>query len=276
MTTTYEEIAPGRGGTRRTLSVMRSLVERGKRDPRLVHLARRIVQGAPERDVVAELSALSDYVRQKVRFTRDPVGVETLSDAAGVLQNRAGDCDDHVVLLATLAECVGHRVRFKVGGPHADRYQHVWLEASDRRGGWLPLDPINRTANVGWEAPFPVTETLGDLPMLNLFAPRPTCRRLGSGEAPLGRPREFFPRTEDGERDPLLRSTYRPDIAPTPPYSTGFLDDLSRWIARAPWTTSRDPCEAVWSEEIAGFSGLGLIRLSSMGLICRAAFTSTD
>lgn len=89
---------------------------------------------------------------------------------------------------------------------------------------------------------------------MNLLAParRSDCYRLGANFAPLGRPRAFFPRTHDGEKDPMLRSTYRSEVPGTPPYSFDFLTQLSRTFMHWPFATSRNMCDATWDEDLDG------------------------
>lgn len=152
---------------------MRSLVEQGKRNPRIVSTARKIVGGQGERDYRGEIGAVTRWVRRNIRFVNDPVGVETLSDPWSIVKNRAGDCDDHVVLLSSLLESVGHKTRARVIGRDPDHYSHVYLEVFDRSAGaWVPVDPSVQKP-VGWAPPpRPASEAfaLGELKMGNPFA----------------------------------------------------------------------------------------------------------
>ncbi len=227
-----EELQAGRAGTIRTTQVMRSLVERGKRDPRLVLLARRVVQDVPERDTAGELGAVSSWVAGHVRFVRDPVGVEALADPSSVERNRNGDCDEQVTLAATLAECLGYRTRFRVGGEDEDRYRHVWAEALDRHSGeWYPLDPINRSRPAGWAAPFARTESyplLGDA--MEAIA-------IGSGGAPFGSPQTLFPRAREARR-PIIGAS--------------FLELATTSMENARYSSTREPDEVDYDPEISG------------------------
>jgi transglutaminase-like putative cysteine protease len=68
------------------------------------------------------------------------------------LQGRLGDCDDQVVLLATLLEAVGYPTRFIVSGyNYPGEYEHVYLQAW-LDGCWIDMDPTEHHP-MGWAAP---------------------------------------------------------------------------------------------------------------------------
>jgi transglutaminase-like putative cysteine protease len=60
--------------------------------------------------------ALFEYVRDHIRYIKDPVGVESVSDPYYTLARMVGDCDDQAVLLAALYESVGFPTRFVIAG----------------------------------------------------------------------------------------------------------------------------------------------------------------
>jgi transglutaminase-like putative cysteine protease len=68
------------------------------------------------------------------------------------LHGRLGDCDDQVVLLATLLEAVGYPTRFVVSGYNdPGQFEHVYLQAwlNDQ---WVNMDPTEQHP-MGWAAP---------------------------------------------------------------------------------------------------------------------------
>ena len=68
------------------------------------------------------------------------------------LQGRIGDCDDQVVLLATLLESVGYPTRFVVAGYNVPgQLEHVYLQAL-LDGQWVDMDPTEQYP-MGWAAP---------------------------------------------------------------------------------------------------------------------------
>ena len=148
-------------GYQHTLDEMRRLVDTGRRSPSVVARARDLTRQVPDRNTAQEVRAIHAFVRDNVRYTNDPWGVETLTDPTDMLREvdlagRASeDCDAHVVLEASLLEAIGTPTRFNVASMDATRPgdpSHVWLEA--RVGGeWVPLDPIVKDKPAGWIAP---------------------------------------------------------------------------------------------------------------------------
>lgn len=158
----------GRAGTRQTLEIMRGLVRQGRSDVRVRETAVQIVRGAgiPGHDFARELATLFAFVRDRIRFTRDPVGVELLQGARYTLERGAGDCDDKATLLAALLESIGHpaELRFRAIGvrPGSPQFSHVYVVA--RLGGReIPLDPTYAGTPVGWQYPRPTV--MKDLPL---------------------------------------------------------------------------------------------------------------
>ena len=88
-----EPLQDGVQGTEQTVNLMRQLVDGALRDPAFVRLASDIVGRAPAFDDLAEAEALYNWVRDNIRFTKDPVTKEKLYPPQELLKIRAGDCD---------------------------------------------------------------------------------------------------------------------------------------------------------------------------------------
>ncbi len=132
-------LSHGVAGTQRTLSVMAAITRAARHDPFILQTARSIVRGTPARDTAAEVAAIGRYVRTHIRYTKDPVDVESVSPPAWTLGARAGDCDDQAILVASLLRAVGIPARFVAVGPAKSHYVHVFPEA--RVGtAWVPID----------------------------------------------------------------------------------------------------------------------------------------
>lgn len=124
------------------------LIEKGKNDVR--DLAYQILASVPEKDQDKETLALYTWVKENIRFARDPKGLESFESARKTLSWRAGDCDAHTVLLGSLLTSVGHQVMIRVAGaPPA----HVYL-MTPYLGNWTVIDPTI-TGPIGTEAPLP-------------------------------------------------------------------------------------------------------------------------
>lgn len=159
MRATLETIPDGDAGLAVKLRRLRGLVDTGRADPRLRQVALRLVQHVPERSWSREIQAVSDFTR-RLRYTRDPVGVELFTDPrlllAGVLDGTgAGDCDDHVALGAALLEAIGHPTRFVVGGFSRARqspaWAHIWLQVLDPAKGWRTIDDTAKHRPAGYD-----------------------------------------------------------------------------------------------------------------------------
>lgn len=142
-------------GTQSTLSIMRGLVQRYKRDPMIRDTALSLISDIPQRDWTSEVRALFEYARDRIRYTRDVNRVETLQTPPVTMELEAGDCDDKSTLLASLLESVGHPSRFiATGYQEPGRYSHVYVET--RIGDqWVPLDPTTEKP-FGWRPRTPV------------------------------------------------------------------------------------------------------------------------
>ena len=137
---------------------MISVMRLGAEKPKLRTLAASIVRGLRERDDMAEIKAIFDYVKSRVRYTNDISNVEAFSEADITLDWGIGDCDDFVILLGSLLISIGHEVTVRVIAEE-DAWSHVYLLVSDpkpenRKGNQKPrqiaLDAsVNRP--LGWE-----------------------------------------------------------------------------------------------------------------------------
>lgn len=151
----------GDAGTARTLDIMRSLARDGAKQVEVREAAISIVReaGARPHDRWGELRALFHWVRDRVRFTADVAGVETLQGPRYTLHSMAGDCDDRATLLVALARSIGipADLRFRViaANPRVPRgFSHVYVVA--RMGGKsVPMDPTYSVNRLGWQHPNP-------------------------------------------------------------------------------------------------------------------------
>lgn len=120
-------------------------------DPLTCALARSIVVAAPG-DTGAQVEALRTWLASRVRFRRDPRGVELLVDPRVMLRRLSqgqaeirGDCDEVAILGAAIAKAMGHRTRFRVlafGSPNAP-FRHVVADVLTPLG-WRDLDVTRR------------------------------------------------------------------------------------------------------------------------------------
>jgi transglutaminase-like putative cysteine protease len=147
----------GRAGTFYTVRTMRELVRAARTSPAIVALARNLVWMLPPHDVAAEAQTLFQYVRDRIRYVRDVLDVETLATPEATARIMSGDCDDKSTLLAALFEAIGLRTRFVMAQYLGPDYEHVYLQVlvPDSEGfeQWITCDASLPGAPFGFEPP---------------------------------------------------------------------------------------------------------------------------
>lgn len=148
-------LAGGDLGTEQTIAAIRNLVDEALRDPLVRQAAGSIVGRVQPYNDLAEVRSVYEWVRQHVRFTKDPIGKETLSSARWILSHGFGDCDDiNAVLLPSLLGALGYPtqlVTVSLNPNDPESFSHVYAEVF-LRGRWVPLDAARPGARFG-EAP---------------------------------------------------------------------------------------------------------------------------
>ena len=139
-----QRIADGDAGTRETLKIMADFARAAVRNPAQTIRQRAIslFSGIPPRQFTSEIRALQAFVRDQIRYMRDPYGVELVQTPEKTLELGVGDCDDKSTLLAALLMASGHpsqfvAIGFDAGGP----FSHVLVETKVGNR-WLPLETI--------------------------------------------------------------------------------------------------------------------------------------
>lgn len=148
-------IPSGPEGTRETLRRMAALVREYRKNADLRELALELTRPLRSRDYVGEVREIHAFVSRTIRYTRDVTETETLQTPLRTIQSRAGDCDDHSILTATLLQSIGHHpVRFVAMGfaPSGDAYSHVLTETRIGGARWLPLE-TTLAKPFGWSPP---------------------------------------------------------------------------------------------------------------------------
>lgn len=182
----------GDEGTQQTIHLIQQLVQRGITDPRVRRAATDILiaQGVPSDGGLQEIAAIFNWAIQNLYFRNDMVDREMLQPPDQMLQTRSGDCDDFVILLASLLGSVGYATRavtIKSNPEDPAAFSHIYLEVLFN-GQWIPLDAARENPAIGKEPDFfyaaarwPLTESTGQY--LNYF-PRPRRNYLrGLGDS---------------------------------------------------------------------------------------------
>lgn len=138
-TITLKGIPDGRAGTLAVLKEMRNLAREGKKNPNVFDLSREIVKNIPPKKWALEANAVFQWVRDNIRYVKDPRNLETLHTPEKILEYGQGDCDDQSILLASILETIGHPARFVAVGFAPGTYSHVYVETKIANK-WIPLD----------------------------------------------------------------------------------------------------------------------------------------
>lgn len=118
------------------------------RSPFVREASRRVLPALyRQNDQGAIAQALVDFVRHQVVYVHDPEGAEFVVSPIVMLQDvfngvaPIGDCDDHVLLLNSMARSLG--IETQVVGVKLytrDRWDHV-ISSLLVRGRWIDIDP---------------------------------------------------------------------------------------------------------------------------------------
>ncbi len=113
----------------------------------------------------AEAEHILYWVRRNMVYTPDPPNVEhvkwpsALFDEIRRLGHATGDCDDYVMLYATLtvARDIPTRLTIAARHPVVDgtgeyQFDHIYTRVQLDAGDWRPVDPSSEGA-LGWETP---------------------------------------------------------------------------------------------------------------------------
>ncbi len=145
-----EKLPPGNAGIERTVARVREQILRGIESPYIRNLAVEIVKtaGVPSHDVEGEVAAVFSWVRENVRYTKDPTRVELLPSAENVAKIGAEDCDGFTILIASLLGALGRETRLRVVGELPGNPTHIFPEIH-LRGGWKALDATPKNLKAG-------------------------------------------------------------------------------------------------------------------------------
>ena len=136
---------------------MISVIKQGTEKPSIRTLAASLVRGLPARDDIAEIRAVFNYVRSKVRYTNDISKTEVFQAPDVTLDWQIADCDDFVILLSSLLLNIGHQLQIRVIA-EKDNWSHVYLIANipkpeNRRGQEVRRLAIDASVEkpLGWQ-----------------------------------------------------------------------------------------------------------------------------
>ena len=155
---TEEYIGTGDGAIYKTVDKMKDIIIQSSKNPYIREWAANIVGRVEVNNKQAEASAIFHFVRDRVRYTKDPLGFEYIQTPVVLLQGiqqgdkPAGDCDDMTVLSLSLLKSIGFNVAIKiVSFKENEKFGHVYGLVQIGYE-WVPFDCVRPDQEMGWES----------------------------------------------------------------------------------------------------------------------------
>ena len=160
---TEEYIGTGDTAIYRTVDKMKSIIKESSRNPYVREWAKNIVSRVEVNNKKGEARAIFNFVRDFVRYTRDPLGFEYIQTPPVLLEDvrlyqggkgdrPVGDCDDMTVLSLSLLKSIGFEVAIKVVAfSNSKKFSHVYGLVKIGHD-WVPFDCVRPGMDMGWES----------------------------------------------------------------------------------------------------------------------------
>lgn len=156
---TKEFLGYGEIAIHNTVDKINQIVKVSAFNPYVRKFTESVISDLAPNDKMGELRAIHDFVKYKVRYTKDPYGMEYIQTPPLLLkqiemkEQPAGDCDDMSTLTLSMMKSVGYPVATKITSYSPNKkFSHIYgLVFVD--GRWIPTDTTLRSKQLGWEAP---------------------------------------------------------------------------------------------------------------------------
>lgn len=153
-----QSISHGEIGIHETVTQMEKIILASLGDQQVRMAAEDVVGGVEPNDREGEASAVYQFVRDRVRYTKDPKGMEYVQTPGHMLtmiQKRGqayGDCDDKTVLGLSMLKNLGYDVAIRVAQYRPQgTYTHVYGLVKIKNV-WMVFDATPIDKELGWEA----------------------------------------------------------------------------------------------------------------------------
>lgn len=127
--------------------------DRGRTKPQVRQFLTNVVlKSRRDNDILAHIHTILQFVKDNMTYLPDPEGSEFVTDPIRYMQLIAagqrpyGDCDDHVLVLASLLIAAGIKARVAAVRlkPNDTLYNHV-IVVIPLNGAWMQLDPCAKS-----------------------------------------------------------------------------------------------------------------------------------
>ena len=161
------DIPKGEEGTKSVLRMMSQLTNEATADPKIIEFTSSLIRNVTERDQAAEAKKIFKFVRNNIRYVKDPYALETIfspdkilgleknSTGEWLLKGRmSGDCDCMCCVVASMFQTIGLPTRFVAIKTPTDtkNFSHVYVETKINNK-WYAVDTIVKKP-FGWSYPF--------------------------------------------------------------------------------------------------------------------------
>jgi transglutaminase-like putative cysteine protease len=160
---TEENIGTGDGAIYRTVNKMKQIISDSSKNPYVREWVKEVVSRVEVNNKRGEAQAIYNFVRDNVRYTKDPLGFEYLQTPPALLEDirlyqvgkgerPVGDCDDMTILSLSLLKAIGFETAIKVVSfAPSGKFGHVY--GLVRIGyDWIPFDCVRPDQDMGWES----------------------------------------------------------------------------------------------------------------------------
>lgn len=160
------QLSYGKKGNVETIKMMQKVARERARHPKIRQFVLNILHqaGVPSHNHAEEARVIGEFVKDYVRYVKDPDGIELLTDPLTLIDQiergvAQGDCDDMALLVATMLLVVGiqphfRAVRYKTLRGH---YNHIYVLVFERDYKTptyrIVLDAILKEYPIGAEIP---------------------------------------------------------------------------------------------------------------------------
>jgi hypothetical protein len=145
------------------LKLINDQVFASSRDPETRALALELVRGTVQhgdQSEIQELSRVFWFVKNNIEYRQDPFQYDLYATAKRTLQMKAGDCDDHTILVGALISNLGFIPGAKIVSPdnanwHIYAVTCVWPRSNPDAltARYVALDTTQTPSVPGWEPP---------------------------------------------------------------------------------------------------------------------------
>ncbi len=158
-------LAGGKAGNMQTLRMMKKVARERAGHPVVRKLALNILNyyGVQSHHYADEARAIGRWVQEKIRYVKDPNGIEQLHDPLTLIDQvqqgiARGDCDDMALLTAALLMSIGHSpkyrcVRYKTKFGHFNHIYVVDYTNNKQKKERVVIDCIIKDKPIGFEIP---------------------------------------------------------------------------------------------------------------------------